>query len=76
MVKAEASRKRVLLNPVSLSNFSDSQLKEAQHRFSIHTLDSSGVNFPPETESILGQTKETNFEMLPYAIRKQVGYKT
>jgi hypothetical protein len=72
-VKTEASGKRVLLNSVSISNFSDSQLEEAQKRFSIYALDSSGVNFPPETESILGQTKETYLEMLPYAIRKQVG---
>jgi hypothetical protein len=74
LVKTEASGKRVFLNSVSLSNFSNSQLEEAQHRFSIHTLDSSGMDFPPETEAILGQTKETYFEMLPYAIRKQVGY--
>jgi len=74
LVKTEASGKRVFLNSVSLSNFSDSQLEEARHRFSIHTLDSSGLDFPPETEVLLGQTKETYFEMLPYAIRKQVGY--
>jgi len=74
LVKTEASGKRVFLNSVSLSNFSDSQLEEARHRFSIHTLDSSGLKYPPETEVLIGQTKETYFEMLPYAVRKQVGY--
>ena len=73
-VKKEASRKRIFLNSVGFSNFSESQLEEARHRFSIYTMDRSGINFPPEAEVILGQTKETYFEMLPYAMRKQVGY--
>ena len=73
-VKTEASRGSIILNSVGFSNYSESQLEEARHRFSIYTLDRSGINFPPETEVILGQTKETHFEMLPYAIRKQVGY--
>lgn len=73
-VKSEASSKRIILNSVSISNFSESQLEEAQIRFSICTLDRLGLEFPPEAEILLGQTKETYFEMLPYAIRKQVGY--
>jgi hypothetical protein len=73
-VKIEAYQKNVALNIVSISNFRESQLEEARHRFSIRTLDRAGLEFPPETEVLLGQTKETYFEMLPYAIRKQVGY--
>ncbi|MFZ4455984.1 MAG: hypothetical protein ACOYOT_07160 [Bacteroidales bacterium] len=73
-VRVEAERKRVSLNVVSYSNFSTKQLEEARNRFIIKTLDKAGLQFPPETEIILGQTKETYFEMLPYAIRKQVGY--
>jgi hypothetical protein len=72
-VKTEASNKRIHLNLVSYSNFSESQLDEARHRYSIRTLDRAGLIFPPETEVILGQTKDTYFEMLPYAMRKQVG---
>jgi hypothetical protein len=74
LVKTEASERRVSLNLVSTANFAESQLEEARHRFSIYTLDRSGIDFPPETETILGQTKETYFEMLPYAMQKQVGY--
>jgi hypothetical protein len=74
LVKLEASKRRISLNIVSHSHFSESQLEEARHRFSINSLDRLGMKFPSETEIILGQTKETYFEMLPYAIRKQVGY--
>jgi hypothetical protein len=74
LARAEASKNRVCLNLVSTANFAQAQLEEAQHRFSIRTMDRSGLAFPPETETITGQTKETYFEMLPYAIRKQVGY--
>ena len=59
---------------MGFSNFSESQLKEAQHHISIPTLDRTGINFPPEAEILLGHPKEKYFEMLPYAIRKQVGY--
>ena len=72
--RIEASRKRILLNQVGLSNFSESQLNEAQHRISIPTLDRAGIHFPPEAEILLGHAKDKYFEMLPYAMRKQVGY--
>jgi hypothetical protein len=72
-VKKEASGKRVQLNLVGYSNFSESQLDEARHRYSIRTLDRAGIMFPPETEVLLGQTIDTYFDMLPYAMRKQVG---
>jgi len=71
-VKKEAYRNRVQLNLVSYLNFPENKLNEARHRFSIQTLDRAGIIFPPETEVLLGQTKDTYFEMLPYAIRKQV----
>lgn len=70
--KKEAYRNRVQLNLVSYANFPEAQLNEARHRFSIQTLDRAGIVFPPETEVLLGQTKDTYFEMLPYNIRKQV----
>jgi hypothetical protein len=72
-VKTEASNKKVQLNLVSYSNFSESQLDEARNRYSIRTLDRAGFMFPPETEVLLGQTKDTYFEMLPHAMQKQVG---
>ena len=43
-VRIEASKKRIELNLVSLSNFSESQLKEAQLRISIPTLDKAGIH--------------------------------
>jgi hypothetical protein len=72
--RIEAGRKKIMLNLVGYSNFSLSQLEEARHRISMPTLDCSGIHFPPEAESLIGQTKETYFEMLPPAIRKQVGF--
>lgn len=70
----EASRKRIQLNLVGYSNFPESLLEDARHHFSIRTIDKAGLHFPPETETLLGQSKETNFEMLPFEIRKQVGF--
>jgi hypothetical protein len=70
----EAHRKRVSVNVVGFSNFAESLLEEARHLISVTTLDSFGLNFPPEAEIILGQPKETHFELLPPAMRKQVGY--
>lgn len=74
LARIEAGRKKIMLNLVGYSNFSISQLEEARHRISMPTLDSSGIHFPPEAELLIGQTKETYFEMLPPAIRKQVGF--
>lgn len=72
--RIEAGRKKVTLNVVGYSNFSQSKLDEARHRISLPTLDRSGIHFPPEAEYLIGQTKETYLEMLPPAMRKQVGY--
>jgi hypothetical protein len=72
--RMEAGRKRIMLNLVGYSNFPEAQLEEARHRISLPSLDRSGIHFPPEAEYLIGQTKETYFEMLPPAMRKQVGY--
>jgi hypothetical protein len=72
MTRIEASHKKVTLNLVGFSNFSLSMLDEARHRISLPTTDYAGIQFPPEAEFIIGQTKETYLEMLPPAMRKQV----
>lgn len=72
--RIEAGRKRITLNLVGYSNFPEAQLEEARHRISLPSLDRSGLHFPPEAEYLIGQSKETYFEMLPAAMRKQVGY--
>ncbi len=74
-VLKEAAQRKIMLNIVSHDNFSEAQLEEARHRFTVPTLDKAGLQFLPEAEIILGQTKDAYFEMLPYAIRKQVGFK-
>jgi hypothetical protein len=70
--RIEASHKKVTLNLVGFSNFSLSMLDEARHRISLPTTDYAGIQFPPEAEFLIGQTKETYLEMLPPAMRKQV----
>ncbi len=70
--KKEAASSRISLNVVGFSNFSESMLDEARHRVSMYTLDGGGIEFPPEAEILLGQSKDAYFNMLPPAMRKQV----
>jgi hypothetical protein len=68
----EAANRKIALNVVGFSNFSEAQLEEARNYISIPTTDRTGMEFIPEAEELLNQNKELYFEMLPLAVRKQV----
>jgi len=70
----EASNRKISLNIVSFSHFSEAQLEEARNYISAPTFDRGGLEFHSEVEDVLNQNKDLYFEMLPLAVRKQVAH--